>query len=97
MSDLALLGILSTALFSGTSLLYAALGELVGQRSGVVNLGLEGVLLVSAATGFAVTVAVREPVSRHPGRRIAGGLMNSIHGYLVISRKARTSWRVAWR
>jgi simple sugar transport system permease protein len=48
MSPLALLGILSSAIFSGTSLLYTTLGEIIDERSGIVNLGLEGVLLVSA-------------------------------------------------
>ncbi len=88
MSDLALLGILSTALFSGTSLLYAALGELVGQRAGIVNLGLEGVLLVSASVGFSVTYLSGNPYLGILAATIAGGLMNMIHGYLVISRKA---------
>ena len=88
MNDLALLGILSTALFSGTSLLYAALGELVGQRAGIVNLGLEGVLLVSAATGFSVTYLSGSPYLGILTAAIAGALMNSIFGYLVISRKA---------
>jgi general nucleoside transport system permease protein len=87
-SDLALLGILSTALFSGTSLLYAALGELVGQRAGIVNLGLEGVLLVSAATGFSVTALSGNPYLGILVAAIAGALMNTVHGYLVISRKA---------
>jgi general nucleoside transport system permease protein len=49
MSLLAILGVISVAIYSGTSLLYATLGEVVGERSGIVNLGLEGVLLVSAA------------------------------------------------
>ena len=53
MSLLALLGVLSSAIFSGVSLLYTTLGEVIGERSGIVNLGLEGVLLVSASSGFA--------------------------------------------
>ena len=48
MTLLAILGVISSAIYSGTSLLYATLGEVVGERSGIVNLGLEGVLLVSA-------------------------------------------------
>ncbi len=49
MTPLAILGVLSSAIFSGTSLLYATLGEIVDERAGIVNLGLEGVLLVGAA------------------------------------------------
>ena len=54
MTLLAILGVISSAIYSGTSLLYATLGEVVGERAGIVNLGLEGVLLVSASVGVAV-------------------------------------------
>jgi ABC-type uncharacterized transport system permease subunit len=88
MSDLALLGILSIAVFSGTSLLYATLGEMVNERAGIVNLGLEGVLLVSASAGFAVTYRTGNPYLGVLTAAIAGGLMNMILGYLVVTRKA---------
>ena len=48
------LGVLAGAILSGTSLLYATLGETLVERAGIVNLGLEGVLLIGASTGFAV-------------------------------------------
>ena len=88
MSPLALLGVLSSALFSGTSLLYTTLGEIVGERSGIVNLGLEGVLLVSAAAGFSVTSLTGNPYLGVLTAVITGGLMNMILGYLVLSRQA---------
>ncbi len=49
-------GILATTLALGPSILYATLGEVLGQRSGIVNLGIEGVMLLGAATGFMVGV-----------------------------------------
>ncbi|MHB8135709.1 MAG: ABC transporter permease [Anaerolineaceae bacterium] len=88
MSLLALLGVLSSAIFSGTSLLYATLGEVVTERSGIVNLGLEGVLLVSAATGYGVTVMTGNPFIGVLAAMLTGGLVNLIFGYLVVSRKA---------
>ncbi len=88
MSLLSLLGVLSSAIFSGTSLLYATLGEVVNERSGIVNLGLEGVLLISAATGFAVTSLTRNPYLGVLAALLAGGLVNIAFGYLVISRRA---------
>ena len=88
MSLLSILGVLSSAIFSGTSLLYATLGEVIGQRSGIVNLGLEGVMLVSASAGFAVTSVSGNPYLGMLVAMLAGGLLNMILGYLVISRKA---------
>ncbi len=88
MSLLSILGVLSSAIFSGTSLLYATLGEVIGQRSGIVNLGLEGVLLVSASAGFAVTSASGNPYLGTLVAMLAGGLSNMILGYLVINRHA---------
>jgi simple sugar transport system permease protein len=88
MSLLSILGVLSSAIFSGTSLLYATLGEVIGQRSGIVNLGLEGVLLVSASSGFAVTSLSGNPYLGVLVAMLVGGLLNMILGYLVISRQA---------
>jgi general nucleoside transport system permease protein len=88
MSLLPLLGILSSAIFSGTSLLYATLGEIIDERSGIVNLGLEGVLLVSASTGFAVTVTSGSPYLGVLVAMLVGALMNMILAYLVIHRQA---------
>ena len=44
--------IASSAIVYGTPLLYAALGELLAERSGVLNLGVEGMMLVGAVMGF---------------------------------------------
>jgi len=88
MTLLSILGILSSAIFSGTSLLYTALGEVIDERAGIVNLGLEGVLLVSASSGFAATVRYGNPYLGVLVAVIAGGLMNLLFGYLVITRKA---------
>ncbi len=88
MSLLALLGVLSSMVYSGTSLLYATLGEVVGQRAGIVNLGIEGVLLISAATGYGVTVTTGNPFIGVIAAVLIGGLVNLLFGYLVISRRA---------
>jgi general nucleoside transport system permease protein len=88
MSLLALLGVLSSAIYSGTSLLYTTLGEVIGERSGIVNLGLEGIMLVCAATGYAVTSSTGSPFLGILAAMLAGGLMNMLFGYLVITRKA---------
>ena len=50
-----LIGVIASSIMSGTSLLYATLGEVVGERAGIVNLGLEGIMLIGAASGFAAS------------------------------------------
>jgi simple sugar transport system permease protein len=88
MSLLAILGVISSAIFSGTSLLYTTLGETIHQRSGIVNLGLEGIMLISASSGFAITVISGNPYLGVFTAAIVGALVNMILGYLVITRRA---------
>lgn len=87
MSLLGILGVFSSAVFSGTSLLYTTLGELINQRAGIVNLGLEGVLLISGATGIGITSLTGSPYAGVAAAVLAGGLTNLILGFLVVTRK----------
>jgi general nucleoside transport system permease protein len=81
-------GVLSSSVLSATSLLYATLGELVGERAGVVNLGLEGIMLIGAAVGFAVAALAGNP---YLGVAAAGAsclAVNLAFGFIVIERGA---------
>lgn len=80
-------GVLSSAALSGTSILYATVGEVIGERSGIVNLGLEGVMLIGAVTGFAVTAETRNPYVGVFAAAVAGGLFNMVFAYLVVTRR----------
>ena len=80
--------VLSSSVVSGTSLYYAASGELVGERAGVVNLGLEGLMLIGAAEGFAATSLSGNPYAGVVAAGIACLLANLIFGFLVIERRA---------
>jgi general nucleoside transport system permease protein len=83
-----LISILSGAIHSGTPLLYATLAEAVGERAGIVNLGLEGVMLMGAVVGFTTTVQTGNPALGILAGALAGGLFNMIFGFLVITRRA---------
>jgi general nucleoside transport system permease protein len=82
------LAVLSSAAVSGTSLLYATLGELVGERAGIVNLGLEGVMLVGASVGVAVGSSTANPYAGIVAAALAGMGATLLFGYVVISRRA---------
>jgi ABC-type uncharacterized transport system permease subunit len=85
--------VLASAVAYGTPLLYAALGELLAERSGVLNLGVEGMMLVGAVMGFWA-------VQRIPGSgpavlagavavaAVAGAAMALIHAFLVVTLRA---------
>lgn len=81
-------GILIGAVLSGTSVLYATIGEVMVERTGIVNLGLEGVMLIGACTGFVTTVITGSAAVGLLAAAIAGGLFNMIMGYMVINRGA---------
>ena len=51
-----IVGILTSAIRLATPYLYAAIGEAFSQRSGVVNLGVDGVMLISAYASFYVVL-----------------------------------------
>jgi simple sugar transport system permease protein len=80
-------GVLSSAVLSGTSILYATVGEVIGERAGIVNLGLEGVMLVGAVTGFVATAESGNPYLGVLGAVLAGAAFNMIFAYLVITRR----------
>jgi general nucleoside transport system permease protein len=82
------IGIVAGTILSATSLLYATLGELVGERAGIVNLGLEGIMLIGAATGFAVAAVTGSPYLGLAGAGLAGAAVNLVFAYLVVGRRA---------
>lgn len=53
----ALVPIITATLIAGTPLVFASLGELVTEKSGVLNLGVEGMMLIGAITGFITTLS----------------------------------------
>lgn len=83
-----LLGVLSGTIMYGVPLLYTTLGEVIGQRAGMVNLGLEGILLVSAATGFVVSSLTGNPWLGIGAAAIAGAIFNLVYAFLVVTRNA---------
>ena len=82
MEGLALL--LAATLNAGTVLAIAGLGLLINERAGVVNLGAEGLMLISAVAGFATAVHTGSDTLAFAAAMLAGALMASVFGWLVI-------------
>ncbi|HVU76032.1 MAG TPA: ABC transporter permease [Gaiellaceae bacterium] len=80
--------VLSSAVIYGTPLLYAALGELLAERSGVLNLGVEGMMLVGAVMGFWANLRTGSLVLSILVAAVAGGAMALIHAFLVVTLRA---------
>jgi simple sugar transport system permease protein len=77
--------IAASAVAAATPLIYAALGELVTERAGVLNLGVEGMMLVGAITGFAVGISTGSLLLAYVAAAAAGALMALLFGVLTLS------------
>jgi len=82
-----LIPILAAAVRSGTPILYATLGEIITEKAGILNLGLEGIMLVGAYTGFAATYKTGNPWIGVIAAFLIGGLMAAIHAFITITLK----------
>ncbi len=86
MSDLdTIVAVLVGTIRAGTPLVFAALGELVTEKSGVLNLGIEGMMLVGAVAGFIGMVLTGNPLIGIVCAMAAGVVMSLIFGFLTLS------------
>ena len=83
--DVAILtSLVAVALSSGTSIILATIGEILTERSGVVNLGLEGMMAIGAVTAFAVVYYTDSLALGLLVSMIAAGLVAAVHGFLCV-------------
>ena len=71
---------LALAISSGTSILLVGLGEMLAEKVGVLNIGLEGIMLMGAAGGFIVGVQTGNPVVALVAAAAAGTLVLTLAG-----------------
>jgi len=76
--------LLAATLNAGTVLAIAALGLLINERAGVINLGAEGLMLVAAIAGFATAVGTGSEWIAFGAGALAGGALAALFGLLVI-------------
>ena len=83
-----IIGILLATLGAGTPLVYAALGELVTEKSGVLNLGVEGMMIVGAVCGFAIAATSGSMWLGVGAALVAGAGMAFLFGVLTLTFQA---------
>jgi general nucleoside transport system permease protein len=83
------LGLIAAAgIATGTVLLFAAVGEIFAERAGVLNLGVEGMMLMGAVAGFSTTLSTGNPWIGLVVAMLVGGLLALLHAIVTIQLRA---------
>lgn len=80
--------IIHAGLATGTILLFAAIGEIFAERAGVMNLGVEGMMLLGAMAGFSTSLATQNVWLGLMVAIFAGGILSLAHGLVTIHFQA---------
>jgi general nucleoside transport system permease protein len=80
--------ILQAGVATGTALLFATLGEIFAERAGVMNLGVEGMMLLGAMSAFSITSLTGNPWLGLLAGMLAAGLISQVHAFISISLRA---------
>ena len=80
--------ILAAGVGTGTVLLFAAIGEIFAERAGVLNLGVEGMMLMGAVAGFSTVVSTGNPWLGVVVAMLAGGALSLLHAVVTIHFQA---------
>lgn len=83
-----LIGILTSGIRLATPYLFASIGEMFGQRSGVLNLGVEGMMLMGAFAAFYFTITMGNPWLGLLAAVIVGGLMGLAMAVISVTLQA---------
>jgi ABC-type uncharacterized transport system permease subunit len=83
-----LVGIVSSGVRLATSYLYAAIGETIGQISGVLNLGVEGIMLVAAFAAYYVVYTTNDLLLGLGVAIVVGGIMGLMMAFISVTLKA---------
>jgi len=77
--------IIASTVVAATPLIYAALGELIAEKAGVLNLGVEGMMLVGAVAGFAVSLYTGNAAFAFAAAAGAGILLSLVFAFLTLT------------
>jgi ABC-type uncharacterized transport system permease subunit len=80
--------LVASSIAAATPILYATLGEIITERSGVLNLGVEGMMLVGALSGFAIAKFSGSIIVGLFGAMGCAGMLSLIHALLSVTLRA---------
>ncbi|MFL5732091.1 MAG: ABC transporter permease [Chloroflexia bacterium] len=83
-----LVTVLAAAIAAGTAILFACLGEVLCERAGVLNLGVEGMMLLGALGGFAAAQWTGNAWVGALAAMLVGGLLSLVHAFFTITLQA---------
>ncbi|ANT62188.1 MULTISPECIES: ABC transporter permease [unclassified Salipiger] len=75
--------LVASIMVSATPILLAAIGEMVVEKAGVLNLGVEGMMITGAVIGFAVAVSTGSPVLGFAGAALGAAVLSLSFGFLT--------------
>lgn len=80
--------IVSRGLVAATPLLLGTLGEILSERAGVMNLGIEGMMAVGAVGGFGVALNTGSPWLGLLAAAVIGALLAALHAFVTVTLRA---------
>lgn len=83
-----LITILSSTISAGTPILFALVGDLIGQRAGIISLNVEGCMLIGACAGFMAAATTGSLLAATLVAMFFGGLLALCQAFLAITRKS---------
>ncbi|MCH2427093.1 MAG: ABC transporter permease [Acidimicrobiales bacterium] len=84
MNEASLIGLLEATVSFGALLYLAALGEMITEKAGILNLGVEGMMAIGAVTGFVVALQTGNPWVALVAAIGAGALAGLLHGLFTV-------------
>lgn len=79
-----IIALLAAAVQSGTPILYATLGEMITEKSGVLNLGVEGMMMVGALSAFWFSLTTGSPWLGFLMGGLCAAMLSSVHGLVCL-------------
>src|SRR5512136_184339 len=86
-SDIVNIGLFTATIRMATPIALAAIGGMFSERVGVVNIGLEGTMLIGAFTGVATSFYTRNPWLGVAAAITSGAIIGLLHAFLTVTLK----------